>query len=224
MCFSANASFAASALLVPAGLYCLNEARHTEKPYWMLAVMPLLFGIQQLTEGQLWLALAAVDVPAQKQWAHGFMFFSHFFWLFWIPLVCYALDDVVWRKRFFLALAVVGGMFGASMYLPLLINDSWLNIVLAKHSITYQARFIFDDTMSDTIPRVIYAFIVVMPLLMSGEKILRIFGWVITASIIGTALIFNHAYVSNWCFFSAIGSLYICYVFLPKRYQATINP
>lgn len=115
-------------------------------------------------------------------------------------------------------------MFGASMYLPLLINDSWLNVELVKHSITYEARFIFDDVMSDTIPRVVYAFIVVMPLLMSGEKILRVFGWVITASVIGTAWIFSHAYVSNWCFFAAIGSLYVCYVFLPKRYQATINP
>lgn len=105
MCFSANASFAASAFLVPAGLYCLKEARQIEKPYWLFAVMPLLFGIQQLTEGQLWLALAAEDEAAQHSYALGFMFFSHFFWLFWIPLVCYALDDVEWRKRIFLALA-----------------------------------------------------------------------------------------------------------------------
>ena len=224
MCFSANASFAASAILVPAGLYCLNEARHTEKPYWLLAVIPLLFGIQQFTEGQIWLALGTVDVPLQKQWAHGFMFFSHFFWLFWMPFLCYALDDVLWRKRFFLALAAVGFMFGASMYVPLLINDSWLNVTLAQYSIIYEARFIFDGVMSDTIPRVIYAFIVVMPLLMSSENILQIFGWITTAAVTGTALVFSHAYVSNWCFFSAIGSLYICYVFLPKRYQATINP
>lgn len=224
MCFSATASFTASAVLVPAGLYCLKEARHAEKPYWLLAVMPLLFGIQQLFEGQLWLAVAADDVLAQKHYALGFMFFSHFFWLFWIPLLCYFLDDVEWRKRVFLALAVVGAMFGASMYWPVLINDSWLNVVLVKHTITYDARLIYDDVMPEIIPRVVYAIIVIMPLLMSGEKILRVFGWIITATVIGTAWIFSHAYVSNWCFFAAIGSLYVCYVFLPKRYQAMINP
>lgn len=224
MCFSANASFAASALLIPAGLYCLNEARHAEKPYWLLAVIPLLFGIQQFAEGQLWLALAIGDVSVQKQWAHGFMFFSHFFWLFWIPFLCYALEDVEWRRRVFLSLATVGFMFGASMFVPLLINDNWLNVVIVKHSITYEARLIFDDAMPDSIPRIVYAFIVVMPLLMSGEKILREFGWFITATVVLTAWIFSHAYVSNWCFFSAMASLYIAYVFLPKRYQATINP
>ena len=224
MCFSATARFAASAILVPAGLYCLKEARQAEKPYWLLAVMPLLFGIQQFTEGQLWLALAAGDVLAQEQWAHSFMFFSHFFWLFWIPLVCYALDDAEWRKRVFLALAAIGAMFGASMYLPVLLNERWMDVVIVKHAITYDARLIYDDVMPETIPRVVYAFIVIMPLLMSSEKTLRVFGWIITATIIATAWIFSHAYVSNWCFFAAIGSLYVCYVFLPKRYQVTINP
>lgn len=224
MCFSATASFTASALLVPAGLYCLKEARYAEKPYWLLAVMPLLFGIQQFVEGQLWLAMAAEDVLAQRYYALGFMFFSHFFWLFWVPVLCYFFEDNEWRKRVFLAMAVIGAMFGLSMFLPVVINEGWLTVVIVKHSITYDVRLIFDDIMPKIIPRVVYAFIVVIPLLMSSEKTLQIFGWVVTTAVIGTAWVFSHAYVSTWCYFSAIGSLYVFYVFLPKRYHATINP
>ena len=224
MCFSATASFTASALLVPAGLYCLKEARYAEKPYWLLAVMPLLLGIQQFVEGQLWLAMAADDVLAQRYYALGFMFFSHFFWLFWVPVLCYFFEDSEWRKRVFLAMAVIGAMFGLSMFLPVLINESWLAVVIVKHSITYDARLIYDNIMPEIIPRLVYAFIVVMPLLMSSEKTLQIFVWIITATVIGTAWVFSHAYVSTWCFFAAIGSLYVFYVFLPKRYHATITP
>jgi hypothetical protein len=224
MCFSATASFTASALLVPAGLYCLKEARHVEKPYWLLAVIPLLFGIQQFVEGNLWLAVAADDMLVQRYYALGFMFFSHFFWLFWVPLVCYFLDDTEWRRRVFLALAMLGVIFGASMYLPVLVNESWLEVAIVKHSLTYDARLIYDGVMPEIIPRVVYAIIVIMPLLMSGEKTLRIFGWIITTTIITTAWIFSHAYVSTWCYFAAISSLYVLYVFLPRRYYATIKP
>lgn len=224
MCFSANASFAASALLVPAGLYCLKAARHMEKPYWLLAVIPLLFGIQQFFEGQLWLAVTANDVPAQRYYALGFMFFAHFFWLFWIPLVCYVMEDVEWRQRAFLAMAVIGTLFGASMYLPVLINEGWLNVVIVKHAITYDARLIYDDVIPVIIPRVAYAFIVIIPLLMSSEKTLRVFGWMITATVIATAWLFSHAYVSTWCFFAAFMSLFIFYVFLPTRYHVMVKP
>jgi hypothetical protein len=224
MCFSATASFTASALLVPVGLYCLKAVRQVEKPYWLLAVIPLLFGIQQFLEGNLWLAVATDDVMAQRYYALSFMFFSHFFWLFWVPLLCYALEDVEWRKRVFLTLAVIGAMFGASMYWPVLVNESWLEVVVIKHAITYDARLIYDDVMPLIIPRVVYAFIVIMPLLMSSEKTLRVFGRVIATTVIATAWLFSHAYVSTWCFFAAIASLYVLYVFLPRRYQATINP
>jgi hypothetical protein len=168
--------------------------------------------------------VAADDVGAQRYYALGFMFFSHFFWLFWVPLICYFLDDAEWRKRVFLTLAVIGAMFGASMYWPVLVNESWLEVVVVKQAITYDARFIYDEVVPEIILRVVYAIIVIMPLLMSSEKTLRTFGWIVTATVIATAWVFSHAYVSTWCYFAAISSLYVLYVFLPRRYQATINP
>ena len=50
-CFSATASFIRAALLVPAGVYCVKKAARLPKPYWVIAVLPLLFGVQQVFEG-----------------------------------------------------------------------------------------------------------------------------------------------------------------------------
>lgn len=53
MCFSATASFAAGAGLLVVGAITLRQARRrAEMPF---AAIPLLFGIQQLIEGALWL-------------------------------------------------------------------------------------------------------------------------------------------------------------------------
>ncbi len=52
MCFSATASFTAGAALTAVGGFTVHKSQgKIELP---LALVPLLFGIQQLTEGVLW--------------------------------------------------------------------------------------------------------------------------------------------------------------------------
>ena len=53
MCFSAPVSFAAAALLIPAGVYTLRIAWQSDRRLLGLAAFPLFFGIQQLIEGLL---------------------------------------------------------------------------------------------------------------------------------------------------------------------------
>jgi len=56
MCFSASASFIAGASLFAVGVATLKRARaRAELPF---AMIPLLFGIQQLTEGVIWLTFS----------------------------------------------------------------------------------------------------------------------------------------------------------------------
>ena len=51
MCFSASASFTASAVLIPLGLYSNHLATRHERPdYKPLALVPFFFGVQQLVE------------------------------------------------------------------------------------------------------------------------------------------------------------------------------
>ncbi len=56
MCFSATASFIAGSALSAGGIVTLRmTARRAEIPF---AMIPLLFGVQQLIEGMVWLSLA----------------------------------------------------------------------------------------------------------------------------------------------------------------------
>ena len=55
MCFSATASFTTALVLIPVGVYCVNKATSLQKSYWLFALMPLMFGVQQFFEGVVWL-------------------------------------------------------------------------------------------------------------------------------------------------------------------------
>ena len=57
MCFSAGASFGASAILGTIGIVTLKKAKTTNQiPF---ASIPLLFGAQQAAEGALWIGLSS---------------------------------------------------------------------------------------------------------------------------------------------------------------------
>ena len=54
MCFSASASFTAATLLLALGTVALRVARRpAERAHWAI---PLLFGVQQIAEGMVWLS------------------------------------------------------------------------------------------------------------------------------------------------------------------------
>ena len=64
MCFSASASFVAGTGLCVVGVAALRQTvARSEIP---LAMIPLLFGLQQLTEGVIWLTFHH-EAPALKQ-------------------------------------------------------------------------------------------------------------------------------------------------------------
>ena len=54
MCFSAEVSFVAAASLVPAGGLAVRKAWQTDRSYVPFAILPVLFGLQQLAEGMVW--------------------------------------------------------------------------------------------------------------------------------------------------------------------------
>ena len=55
MCYSAGASFVGGAVISAVGVATVKEAGHPSR--LAFAGIPLLFGLQQITEGFLWLAL-----------------------------------------------------------------------------------------------------------------------------------------------------------------------
>ena len=69
------------------------------------------------------------------------------------------------RRALFLAICVLGLGFGTSLFVPLQMNENWLNYTLVKGSILYEPVLIFDEILPRSVVRLIYALLVAVPLL-----------------------------------------------------------
>lgn len=215
MCFSASVSFAASTVLIPVGLYCLQVAR-PRPDYLPLASVPLLFGIQQGFEGVLWSGIQAHNAIAIHAGALAFLWFSHWVWLVWPPYIALRLEPDPRMQRVCRGCLLAGAVTGALLYLPLVMHPDWLAISVRQGSLEYQARFI-GEAIPNALTRLLYALIILMPLLISSHVDIKIWGMLIAVSALISALIFNYAFVSVWCFFAALLSLYILHVLLKSN-------
>ena len=106
MCFSAPASFIAGTALFAIGYAALRNARkRTEVPF---AMIPLLFGIQQLIEGVIWLTFG-YDAPILKEtMTYVYSVFSHVLWPIYVPLAVGIMEAVLWRKKAIFAFGAAG--------------------------------------------------------------------------------------------------------------------
>ncbi len=212
MCYSATASFGLAAPLLPVGLYCLNRARRENARWMPFAAYPLAFGLQQAVEGALWIGISSGDQALIGAASRGFLFFSHFFWLFWVPLSMLALESDARRRPFLAALAILGGLYGASLFLPIMLREDWLSVTVVHHSIKYQTTLIYDGIVSRGGLRFVYAAIIVASLFICSARQIRVFAVLIFVSVIAAFLFFGYAFISVWCFFAAVLSLYVVYI------------
>ena len=214
MCFSATASFTASLVLVPVGIYCVKKAASLQKAYWLFALMPLMFGVQQFFEGVVWLGMESGDSGATLLAARGYIFFSHLFWLVWIPLSCYAVEDNAAKRKFYFFLMFIGAAHGLLMYVPLLFHEDWLTVKMIGHSIKYKLVLLHDEYITTKIKNLLYATLTLIPLLSASDRYIKVFGVLLVISLAITSLYFQYVILSVWCFFAAILSFYILIMIL----------
>jgi hypothetical protein len=220
MCFSATSSLIAAAVLLPAGIYTLAIARHGDGRYGLLAAFPLLFGIQQTFEGLLWLQLAESPGPDVYGMAFGsalaFLFFAYLVWPGLVPLAAWRIERDPWRRRLFGATALLGWIIGGSLFIPLLAHPDWLQVEVMRGSLLYHSQLIYDPYIAPHLGRLLYALIVLLPLIGSSDSMVRHFGVLILASVLVSVPLFSYAFVSIWCFFVALLSVYLA-VRLPEQ-------
>jgi hypothetical protein len=212
MCFSATASFAASALLIPSGIYCIKTAIAKDPEYLPLAFAPLAFGIQQALEGVVWLGIHSNNFHDIDIASLGFLFFSHWFWLFWMPFLVWATERNQKIKKICLMFVILGFFYGVLLYLPLLANSNWLEIDASNCSIAYQTKLIIDFPMNREVASIIYGLIVGVPLLIASNPNINSFGALILLSMLFSQVFFYYSFISVWCFFAAFLSFYIVYI------------
>jgi len=211
MCFSAEVSFATAAVLIPTGVVCLKQSIRINRLYWAFAILPLLFGMQQLLEGVVWLTVNSEQSYLLWPAAFGFLFFSHFLWLLWIPFSSFLTETNHTKRTLFLMTAFVGFLFGASMYLPLLIEPNWVAVSIQQHAVYYDVTLIYDAVLPRYASTIIYAVIILLPLLLSSDRYHKVLGMLVTVSGLLTWIFFGLVFISVWCFFAAIISGYIFY-------------
>lgn len=213
MCFSATVSYSAAAVLVTSGLYALRQTRRLHPPYRMWALVPVFFGVQQAFEGRVWQMLDAGDPDAAVPYALGFHFFSHFLWLWWLPLACYLVEPGKMRRRVMAGCAMFGAFAGTLVYSVMVSHPEWMSVTLREHSILYSFSVPFRSSIHLPLtPAALYALTVLVPLLISSHGRIRIFGVLVVLSVILASEAYAHAYVSVWCFFAAVLSLYLVHM------------
>ena len=211
MCYSVEASFTTAAVLLPAGLICLKRAVEINRSYWAFAILPFLFGLQQFMEGVVWMTVEPGTSPWLWPSTFSYLFFSHFFWLFWIPLSSLLIETKPLQRKLFIIFTLIGVLFGGSIYIPLLTQPDWIAVSVQQHSIYYDARLIYDAILPRYATTVIYAFIILVPLLLSSDRYHKILGVLVMVAGLLSLVFFGLVFISVWCYSAAIISLYIYY-------------
>jgi uncharacterized protein DUF6629 len=214
MCLSPEASFLSAAALLPAGIYCIKSARAKNPPFLCLAVVPVIFGIQQIAEGMVWLGLERGDSASAHAAGLVFLGFALAFWPFWIPMCGFVLEPPGPKRPLCGTFAALGLIGGLTMYLPLLLDPSVLVVRTSHHSIYYDME---SSPVFMRLPLLywecVYVVIIGVPALISKTSGVPLLGVAVVVSAGLTHVFFWYATVSVWCFFAAILSLYLCYAF-----------
>ena len=223
MCFSATVSYSASVVLVTTGLYAVHLSRKLPTPYWiMMGLTPVFFGIQQAFEGKVWQVVETSSASNAVPYALGFLFFSHFLWLWWIPLSSYLVEPGKLQRRVFLGITLFGLFAGTLVYSALLLNPDWTSIEVEKHHIIYNVASPYRGPIHLGIPpSALYALVILVPLLFSSHRGIRTFGILVVCSVLLASLAYGYAFVSVWCLFAAVLSFYLVFMLAALHRSAT---
>lgn len=207
MCFSAEASFTASAALGVIGVITVKKVTHPTQ--LAFACIPFLFSFQQLTEGLVWISLSHNITFLQPISTYLFLIIAQIVWPTWVPLSILLLEKNEKRKN---ALRVILGIgVGLSLYLTFcyLIYD--VNAEISDHHIRYNLDFphtkhlLWLSGLFYFIPTVVSTFV-------SSVKRMHLLGTFILFSCVITLLFTTKYFISIWCFFAAILSMLVLLV------------
>ena len=205
MCFSATASFVAGTALSVVGVATIKKAkRKAELPF---ATIPLLFGIQQLIEGVVWLSFSNSALNVVSTYAYSM--FSHVFWPIFVPIAILLLEKDPVRKKILRVFTGVGLAVGIFL-LYFIFQDGIISQVVNK-SVLYNSPHLY-------LPLVLtlYVLATCVSFLISSDKIINIIGIVMLASFMVAGLFFSATFISVWCFFAAILS-FIIFIYFYRR-------
>ena len=203
MCFSAEVSFGASAVLVTTGALTIIENKRPDQRF--LAMIPILFGIQQFFEGWVWVALQNNGYgPIGEVSKYGFLIFAQIVWPVWIPLSAYFLENNVKRKRLIIFSLALGISLALLLSYRLIVYDVSA-FVQEKHIFYQVGHFKSTNWWSG----IFYLLPALFPFVFSSIKRLNILGYLMLLMFVISKVFYLRYMISTWCFFAAVLSIFI---------------
>ena len=198
MCFSTTASFSAGALLLGLGTLTLKSARHPRQ--LPLAAIPLLFAIQQLSEGVIWLTFRYEAPLLNAVMTHVYSFFSHVLWPIYVP-VAVLLIEPPGRRRQALFVFVATGLAVGAYLLYFLVAFPVVSRPTGQHIEYVSPHFFAVTTMT------LYLLSTTVSPMLSTHRMVKVFGVLALLSFAAAYYFYATWFISVWCFFAALLSI-----------------
>lgn len=202
MCFSAEASFAASGVLAASSVAIARVPK--PRAAVPLSLFPAVFATHQFIEGMIWLDQDGVLPEAYGPGiVTAYALIAYVLWPVFVPFAAYVVESDRRRRRILVACQAVGLWCGLGLLLAISREP-----VLASAdccSLSYSVS-------APPVSTALYLPATCLPFLTSSRRSLVIFGLGLVASCAAAALSASAStFPSVWCFFAALlsGGLYV---------------
>lgn len=206
MCFSAPVSFIASGILASTGVATLTKIK--SKREIPAASVPLLFAIQQISEGVMWLIPKASGLAMAMSYV--FLTFAYLIWPIYTPLSIFLIEKDKNRKKIILIFLIIGAALSIYLLVFLILNP-----ILTK--ITNNHIQYITEVPYTNIGVIIYIITVCGSCFLSSHRVARLFGIAVLVSAFLAAQIYKQTFTSVWCFFAAALSIMIYLYFMSRK-------
>lgn len=215
MCFSATASLTAGAFLLGVGTMTVKASRGVlELPF---AAIPLLFAVQQLSEGVVWWTLANDAPGLNVAMTQFYSFFSHVLWPIYVPLAALLLEPPDGRRRSLWVIVFIGIAVGTYL-LYSMFEFPITSRATGGHVEYVSPHFFVAFTMGG------YLLATTCSMLFSSHRTVKLFGGLALLSFVVAYLIFARWFISVWCFFAALLSVVVAlHFFAPGGRAAALT-
>lgn len=211
MCYPALLNYASVAILIPAGAYAVLKS---DEKHQLYASVPLVFGLQQLLIGVMWVCINANYHTLAHNIAMLYLFAIYFWWPVILPAAVYHFQSHTQYRLLLRILFFAGLLLGLAMYAPVLAGLKSFSLRLVGKTITIS---VYAKFWQQGLITLCYVTVVVSSLLAAMAKISS---WqkfilidVLLVSLMWCAVMFT----SIWCYIPLLLVFYMLTVSLRKR-------
>lgn len=208
MCFSAGASITAGVLLTFVGVETLRKVHKPEQIAF--ASIPVVFAIQQFSEGAIWLTAGKPGLESMQAVATiVFLIMAQIVWPLLVPISVLLMENHKIRKRILRVIIGVGAVAAAYYAYRMMRFHAYAEI--SHLHVEYKTRDQSPIGWPGTVGIAAYLIATLAPFFVSSIKRIYILGIILSLSLIVSAVFFTLYLASVWCFFAAVISLLIYY-------------